>query len=170
MLAKHEEGEIRAGCRGNMRACWKVDITKRAKRNKLEPGSVCARTCLCMLALISTGVVTASWLVTLGFWRVCKYINKPAMHLQFAAATICYCPRECRKCMISTDVSSQLHNHVIKTAGMGECSPLSQLALALHYLTLIVLLAGCSCANGLPRAPTNSSLNGHFRTSVNFLF
>lgn len=148
MLAKQEEGEIRAGCRGNMRACWKVDVNGRSKHNESEPRSGHAHTSLRTWSLCRV--------FTLMLWCVCKYINKSASPSCAFTPVWSICSTnnlllskwvncKCIKCTISTDVSSRTHNHVVMNAVTGKCSPLYQLALVLHYLILIVLLAKLSC-------------------------
>lgn len=129
-----------------------------------------------------TGVATALRRVfTLMLWCVCKYINKSASPWCAFTPVWSICSSnnlllskwvncKCIKCTISTDVSSWTHNHVVMNAVTGKCSPLYQLALVLHYLTLIVLLAMRSChARHIASCP-NSWSNSHFRCKVNLPF
>lgn len=114
-----------------------------------------------------TGVATALCRVfTLVLWCVCKYINKSASPSCTFTPVWSICSNnnlllskwvncKCIKCTISTDVSSRTHNHNIMRS--GKCSPLYQLALVLHYLTLIVLLAMQSCHARHIASATNSS-------------
>lgn len=178
MLAEREEGEIRAGCGGDMRACWKVDISRRSKRGGSESGSVrahtrnvhvaaaacrvfhsppglCVRVCECECINKAASPSCAFTPV----WSICSNNN-----LLLSKRVSC----KCIKCTISTDVSSWTHNHIIMNAVTGKCFPLYQLALALHYLTLIVLFEVKQSIS--PHASTNYSLNGWFQSKANFPF
>lgn len=155
MLAKQEEGEIRAGCRGNMSACWKVDINGHSKHNESAPGSVCARTCLCMQRQLAR---VWSWLADCSHSGSGIYVstltNLPGPRAFTPVWSMCsinnlllskWVNCKCIKCMISADVSSWTHNRIIKSTSMGKCSIATGISAALSHTNWALSCVQLSC-------------------------